>query len=200
MTDTPCIYLNKERETSVAIEMCVQYLESSIDSIVVRDDELNPIGMVGGIDLLHHIRKHPFHESQHETQVKQIMSNNLLIVDKDTTFHSLMKKWTLSRRAFAIIPNTFHGYSPISARKMLEIGIKSNTNIPISSASTKKIITFQSDSSLKEIINLMFENNTRKLLLEYSDQFISDRIILKEISKILKFQPEIGNLLDTPIN
>ena len=180
--------------------MCVQYLESSVDSIVVRDNELNPIGMIGGIDLLDHIQKHPFQESQHETQVNQIMSKDLLIVDKDMTFQSLMKKWTLSRRAFAITPNAFHGYSPISARKMLEIGVKSNANILISSMPKKKIITFQSDNSLREIIDLMFKNNTRKLLLEYSDQFISDRIILKEISKILKFQPEIDNLLDIPIN
>ena len=199
LTDTPCIYLNKERETNVAIEMCVQYLESSVDSIVVRDDELNPIGMIGGIDLLHHIRKNPTPDSQHEMKVKQTMSNELLIVDKDMTFQSLMEKWRSSGRAFAIIPNAFHGYSPISARKMLEIGVKTNTNASISSLPKKKMITFQSDNSLREIIDLMFENNTRKLLLEYSDQFISDRVILKQISKILKFQPEIDNLLDISI-
>ena len=34
LTDTPCVYLNQEREVWVATEMCVQYLESSIDSIV----------------------------------------------------------------------------------------------------------------------------------------------------------------------
>ena len=199
MTDTPCVYLNKEREANVAIEICVQYLESSVDSIVVRDDELNPIGMIGGIDLLHHIRKNPSQDSQHEIRVKQIMSKDLLIVGKDITFQSLMKKWRLSGRAFAITPNAFHGYSPISARKMLEIGVKTKTNTPVSSLPKKKMITFQSDNTLREILDLMFENNTRKLLLEYSNQFISDRVILKEISKILKFQPEIDNLLDIPI-
>ena len=29
LTDTPCVYLNQEREVWVATEMCVQYLESS---------------------------------------------------------------------------------------------------------------------------------------------------------------------------
>jgi hypothetical protein len=46
----------------------------------------------------------------------------------------------------------------------------------------------------------MFEHNTRKLLLEYSNQFISDRIILEEISKMLKFQPDVENFLDIPVN
>ena len=62
------------------------------------------------------------------------------------------------------------------------------------------MITFQPDDSLSKIINLMFEHNTRKLLLEYSNKFISDRSILKEISKLLKFQSDVDNFLDIPVN
>jgi hypothetical protein len=36
LTDTPCVYLNQEREIWVATEMCVQYLESTVDSIVIK--------------------------------------------------------------------------------------------------------------------------------------------------------------------
>jgi predicted transcriptional regulator len=200
LTDTPCVYLNQEREVCVATEMCVQYLESSVDSIVIRDDDHKPIGMIGGYDLLAHIRENPTRDFQYETKVKEIMSKSLLIVEKDMTFQNLMEKWTNSKRAFAITPNAFHGYSPISARKMLEVGIKSKTDISISSMPKKKMITFQPDDSLRKIVGLMFEHNTRKLLLEYSNQFISDRLILKEISKLLKFHPDVDNFLDIPIN
>ena len=200
LTDTPCVYLNQEREVGVATEMCVQYLESSIDSIMIRDDDHNPIGIVGGYDLLNHIRTNPTRDSQYETKVKEIMFKDLLIVEKTTPFKDLMEKWMGSRRAFAIIPNSFQGYSPISARKMLEIGIKCKTDISISSMPKKKMITFQADDSLKTIVDLMFEHKTRKLLLEYSDQYISDRLILKEISKLLKFQPDIDNFLEIPVN
>ena len=200
LTDTPCVYLNKEREVYVATEMCVQYLESSVDSIVIRDDDHNPIGMVGGYDLLKHIRSNPTRDSQYDTKVKEIMSKNLLIVEKEITFQNLMEKWNASRRAFAITPNAFQGYSPISARKMLEVGIKCKTDMSISSMPKKKIVTFQPDDSLSKIVDLMFEHNTRKLLLEYSNQFISDRLILKEISKLLKFQPDVDNFLEIPIN
>lgn len=200
LTSSPCVYLNQDRELSVAIETCVQYLESLVDSIVIRDDEKNVLGIVGGYDLLYYIRRNPFRDFQYETKVKDIMFNELTVVGKTTTFHELMEKWNESRRAFAIIPNRFQGYSPISARKMLEIGIKCKTNISLSSFPEKEVITFHSDDSLETIVDLMFKHKTRKLLLEFSNQYISDRLVLKEISKILKFQPTVENLLEIPVN
>lgn len=199
LTNTPCVYLNKHRESWVATEMCVQYLESIVDSLVIRDDEKNPVGIVGGYDVLDNIRKNPTRDFQYEHTVEEIMNKNILQVEKTTTIKNLIEKWKETRRAFAIIPNEY-GFSPISARKMLEIGMQCKTNITASSLPKKKIITFQSDETLSKIIDMMFENNTRKLLLEYSNQFISDRLILNEISKTLKFQPNIENLLDIPVN
>ena len=140
LTDTPCVYLNKKREVWGATEMCVQYLESTIDSIVVRDDNLKPIGIVGGYDLLDSIRKDPTRDFQYKTNIEQIMFKDLLIVDKDTKLEDLVEQWKVSRRAFAIIPNKFRGYSPISARKMLEVGIRYKTNMTVSSMPKKKII------------------------------------------------------------
>lgn len=200
LTDTPCVYLNQEREVWVATEMCVQYLESNVDSIVIRNDNLTPVGIVGGYDLLDHIRKNPTRDFQYENRVKEIMFEKVPIVEKETRFKDLMEKWKNSRRAFAITPNSFQGYSPISARKMLDVGIKCQSKTSISSMPKKKIVTFGLDDSLGKIIDLMFEYNTRKLLLEYSNQFISDRIILEEISKLLKFHPDVENFLDIPVS
>jgi hypothetical protein len=127
------------------------------------------------------------------------MFKGIPIVEKETKLKDLIEKWKDSRRAFAITPNKF-GYSPVSARRMLEVGVKCKTDITASSLPKKKIVTFEPDDTLGRVIDLMFENNTRKLLLEYSDQFISDRLILEEISRILKFQPDVENLLDIPVN
>ena len=200
LTDTPCVYLNQEREVWVATEMCVQYLESNVDSIVIRNDDLTPVGIVGGYDLLDHVRKNPTRDFQYEHRVKEIMFEKVPIVEKETRFEDLMEKWKRSRRAFAITPNSFQGYSPISARKMLDVGIKCQSKTSISSMPKKKIVTFGLDDSLGKIIDVMFEYNTRKLLLEYSNQFISDRIILEEISKLLKFHPDVENFLDIPVS
>ena len=197
LTDTSCIYIDKGREVWVATEICAQYLESTVDSIVVRDDDGKPIGIVGGYDLLNHLRKNPTRDFQYKTRVEEIMFKDFPQVEKKTKLKDLIEKWKNTRRAFAIIPSEFDNYS-ISARKMLEVGMKCKSDITVSSMPKKKIVTFHPDDSLGKIIDLMFEHKTRKLLLENSNQFISDRLLLHEISRIIKFQKDIEYFLDVP--
>jgi len=200
LTDVSCPEIQKNREVWVATEMCAQYLESTIDAIVVRGDDNKLAGIVGGYDLLDAIRKNPTRDFQYTCAIEEIMFKDFLQVEKKTKFKDLMEKWKNTRRAFAVISNNSGGYSPISARKMLEIGIRYKTDMTVSSISKKKIITFQGDEPLNKILDLMFENKTRKLLLVNSNQFISDRTILEGISRMLKFQQNIDNFLDVPIN
>ena len=200
LTNTVCVNINQEREVWVATLMCSEYLESMVDSIIIRDEKFRPIGIVGGYDILNHLRKNPKRDSQYQTKVKEMMLKNPLQVEKTTKFKDLMKSWMESRRAFAIIANEFGDCSAVSARKMISVGTKCKADISISSMPKKKIVTFKQDDSLGKILDLMFENKTRKLLLENSNQFISDRLILGEISKILKFQTDVEYFLDIPIN
>lgn len=200
LTDTVCVNINQEREVWVATLMCSEYLESMVDSIIIRDEKFEPVGIVGGHDLLNHLRKNPKRDSQYQTKVKEIMLKNPLQVEKRTKFKDLMKSWIESRRAFAIITNEFGDCSAVSARKMIQVGTKCKAAISISSIPKKKIVTFEKDDTLGKILDLMFENKTRKLVLENSHQFISDRLILGEISKILKFQTNVEYFLDLPIN
>jgi predicted transcriptional regulator len=200
LTDTSCVYIDKGREMWVATEMCAQYIESVVDAIVVQNKENKPVGIVGGYDILDCIRKHPTRDFQYECKVDEIMFENISHVKKQTKIGDLLESWKISRRAFSVISNESGEYSPISARKMLEIGKKCNTDITVSSLPGKKIITFHHDDSLGDVLELMFENKTRKLVLENSNQFISDRMIVGEISKILKFHKDIEQLLDIPIN
>src|SRR5215207_7514672 len=180
--------------------MCAEYLESAVDSIVVLDENKKPIGIVGGYDILDHFRRNPTRDFQYETKIEQIMFEDFPQVQKETIFKDLIEKWKYTRRAFAVIANVSEGYSPISARKMLEIGKKIKTDISVSSIANKKeIITFQRDDSLGKILNLMYEHNTRKLLLENTNQFISDRIILGEIAKMLRLTANPSeSFLDMP--
>ncbi len=200
LVDTVCINLNKGREVWVATLMCAQYVESFVDSIIVRDDDFKPIGIVGGYDILDHIRKNPTRDFQYQTKVGEIMFKDLPQIEKTTKLGDLIEIWKNSRRAFAIINNEFGDCSTVSARKMIEVGTKCKTDISISSMPKKKIVTFQKGDSLGKILNLMFENKTRRLVLENSDQFISDRLILGEITIMLKFQTDVDYFLDIPIN
>ncbi len=180
--------------------MCAQYLESVVDSIIVRDDSFKPIGIVGGYELLDHLRKNPTRDFQYQTRVGEIMFKDFPQVDKKTKLIDLVEIWKKSRRAFAVILNEFGDCSTVSARKMIKVGTRLKSDISVSSMQKKKIVTFRLDDSLGNILDLMFENKTRKLVLENTNQYISDRLILGEISNTLRFQADVDYFLDIPAN
>jgi hypothetical protein len=180
--------------------MCAQYLESSVDSIIVRDHGFKPIGIVGGYELLDHLRKNPTRDFQYRTKVGDIMFKHFPQVDKKTKLIDLVEIWKKSRRAFAVILNQFGDCSTVSARKMIKVDARCMRDISVSSMEKKKIVTFRLDDSLGKILNLMYENKTRKLILDNTNQYISDRLILGEISNTFRFQEDIDYFLDIPAN
>jgi hypothetical protein len=97
------------------------------------------------------------------------------------------------------MPNALGGYSAISARKLLEVGKTSMTEMTISDLPKKKIMTFKMDVKLNDIINMMLKNKTRKLLLENTNQFISDRIIIEKIAADLNYLRDSNKFLDLPL-
>lgn len=121
-------------------------------------------------------------------------------VEKEIQLNDLMQIWKNSGRAFAIIINEFGDCSTITARKLVRVGTTCETDITASSMPKKRIIRFRRDTSVGDILSMMYENKTRKLLLEDSSEFISDRLILGEISKILRFQTDIDYLYDIQAN
>jgi hypothetical protein len=63
----------------------------------------------------------------------------------------------------------------------------------------KKIpITFKKDDTLGAIINSMFKNKTRKILLENSNKYLNDRIIIETITEKMKYLKETDDFLNMP--
>ena len=128
-----------------------------------------------------------------QTKIDEIFFKPLPQVNEKIKLVDLIEGWKKTRRAFSVIANQYSDYFSISARKLLEIGKRYKSGVSVSSIPKKKIISFKGDESLGTILDRMFKNYTRKIVLENSNQFVSDRLILGEISNILKFQ-EIDNL------
>jgi len=82
---------------------------------------------------------------------------------------------------------------------LLEVGISNNVDFHISEIPKKKLITFDKDATFGDIIKLMLENRTRKILLEGTNQFINDRIIIETIEK-LNYLLNTDNFLDIPVS
>lgn len=195
LTSSFCVSIPKNTQVWVVTGMLVQYLESFTDSVVIRDG-YDPIGLVGGIDIIERVFKNPSSDFFYNTNVEDIMEKNFIIISKETKLKELLHYWKQTRRAFAMIPNELQDYSAISARKLLEIGLRCKSEMTISNLPKKKIATFRKDDTVRDIINAMLENKTRKLLLENSSQFINDRIIIEKIVEDLKYLHGIDYFLN----
>jgi len=198
LTSTPCVNVRKNAKVRVATGMLVQYLETFTDSVVVREDT-KPVGVIGGREIIKGMYKNPSSDFFEMHQVGEIMDNRLNIITANTSLNELISLWKKAGRAFAIIDIGNDNYSVISVKKLLEIGINNNSKFNISRIPRKKIITCDKDSTFGEVMKLMLKNRTRKILLEGTNQFINDRIIIEAIEK---FDYLLGNdnFLDIPVS
>ena len=57
-------------------------------------------------------------------KVEDMMENRFLIVTGKSKLREVINYWKQTRRAFAAVPNEFSDYSSLSAKKLLEIGMK----------------------------------------------------------------------------
>ena len=78
--------------------------------------------------------------------------------------------------------------------------MRCKTSLSILDLPKKPIVAFKPDDSLEVIIGSMFENKTRKILLEGSNKYISDRIIIETISEELGNLKDMDNFLDMTVN
>jgi len=100
LTDTVCINIHDAREVWVATLMCAEYLDSFIDSIIVRDNDFKPVGIVGGFELLDHLRKNPTRDYQYRTRVGEIMLKGLPLIEKRIKLRDLIEIWKNSKGFF----------------------------------------------------------------------------------------------------
>jgi hypothetical protein len=128
------------------------------------------------------------------------MEPNPLIITDDTKYKDLMEQWKKRGRAYAVIANEWGFYSAISAKKILEIGMRCKTNLSISDLPKKSLVTFKKDDTMGSIVNSMFENKTRKILLENSNKYINDRLIIETITEKMNHLKEMDYFLNIPAN
>lgn len=192
---SPAVSIRLTDTVGDAATLLSHYLESFTDSLVVIKDE-RPIGILGGIELLDGVLKNPTSDFFDNTSVGKMMNEKLTIITKQTKLSDLLKQWQETRRAFAIIPNQYSGYSAISARKILEIAIMYGDIMTVSEIPKKRTVTFNNNYTVRDIITSMFENKTRKLILEHTSSFINDRIIIETIVRELNHLRDIKDFLD----
>lgn len=177
---TPAVSIRVEDTLGEAAILLPHHLETLTDSLVATSND-KPVGIIGGIEVLEGILKNHTAEFLNKTKIGDVMNKNIVIMNSRNKFSELVSQWLQTRRAFALIPNQYKGYSVISARKILEVAISHKINTVISTIPTKKIITFRKDETVRQVIQRMFEFGTRKLMLEGTSFYINDRIIIEKL-------------------
>jgi CBS domain-containing protein len=197
LTSTPCVNVGTKARVKVVTGMLVQYLESFTDSVVVREG-VEPIGILGGREIIQGVYTNPTSEFFEMNFVEDIMDNRLKVITADFNLQELIEIWKSVSRAFAAINVGNDDFSAISAKKILEIGMNFETDFHISQIPKKKIITFENEATLGEVMKLMLENKSRKILQKDSNLFLNDRTIIEAIEN---FDYLLGrdNFLDIPI-
>ncbi len=193
---TPAVGIRVDDMLADAASLLPHHLETLTDSLVATSND-KPVGIVGGIEVLDGIIKDQTRGFLDKTKIGDAMSRKLVIVNPKTKFSELAKQWLQTRRAFAIIPNQYYGYSVIAARKILDVGILFKTNTTISVVPRKNIITFHKEETVRQIIQRMFDNKTRKLVLEGTDFFINDRIIIQKLVREFNYLRDGRDFLET---
>jgi len=200
LTNAPCVSIQKEAKVDEAIGLLVPYLESMTDSLVVTGDSNEPIGIIGGKDVIENVLASPAIKPIGDHSAESIMSGIITRVEGATKLADLISEWKKTGRAFSIIPNAIGGYSAISARKVLEIGKTAMTDMAISELPKKKVVSFSMDSTIRDVIDLMLKNRTRKVLLENTNEFVSDRIILEKLAMELAYLKDVDGFMSLPVS
>jgi len=199
LTNSLCIHIEKGKEVWVVAGMLAQYLESVTDSVLVLNEKV-PVGTIGGKEIMKNLLKNPSSNLFYGTKVEDIMEPNPLIVSETILYKDLMNKWKERGRAYAAILNEWESFSAISAKKILEVGMRCMTNLSITDLPKKSQVTFKFDDTIESIINSMFQNKTRKILLENSNKYLNDRIIIETISEKMSYLKDIDYFLNVPAN
>ena len=78
--------------------------------------------------------------------------------------------------------------------------MRCKTKIPITDLPKKQPVTFKKDATFGSVINSMFENKTRKILLENSNKYLNDRLIIEAISEKMKYLKDTDDFLNEPVD
>ena len=115
LISVPGVSIQKQAKIEEAIGLLIPYLESMADSLIVTGDKNEPIGVVGGREIVEKILANPS-RSIFEDVIEKIMSHTITRVSGTSTVRDTVQDWKNTGRAFSIIPNAIGGFSVISAK------------------------------------------------------------------------------------
>ncbi|MDE1861895.1 MAG: hypothetical protein KGI33_03175 [Thaumarchaeota archaeon] len=178
----------------VATSMLVRFLGTTTNNLVVIEND-EPSGLLGGSEALENFSKNPSYSFFLDTTVEDVMSKSLYLASSQTRIADLVEKMRKIRRDFALVQNSEGAYSTVSARRLLEAGILSESHLKVADIPRKEICAFKRDDTIGMVISTMIRNETEILTLENTPQYVNPQTIFEKIVE-LNYLEKIDNFLD----
>lgn len=194
----PIREINQNDEMWIAAGYLITSLNSFSDGLIVMDGK-TPMGTFGGKAFLKKLVKNPTYSFFKDTKTKEIISASPKVFPITTLLSEIIEYWINTKIAFSIIDHNGVLFA-LSIRNILFLIAEMNLLQKLSELPKKKIITYNSNDSINDVINKMFENNVRRLQLEGTHQLLSDRTILENICTDMNYLKYSTNFLELKSN
>jgi CBS domain-containing protein len=155
------------------------YLGSYPDCVYVIKDGV-VVYAIDGKDVLEHIYKEQrFCPYSLISELENKMP--IFTVSEDHKIGDLLEEWKKTRRARALVQRDDQSIFPISLRTLIEVCATMETDKKISDIQKKSKIICSADTDIMNMIKLMLQNRVRRIFIDDTTSFISDRIIISNI-------------------
>lgn len=174
-------YVSPDDKLWYGVTLLDHYLGSYPDCVYVIKDGV-VVYAIDGKDVLQHI-----YELQRFSPYSLIseLENKIPIftVSEDHKIGELLGGggWKKTRRARALIQRDDQSTFPISLRTLIEVCAMTEIDKRVTDIQKKPKITCSADTDIMDMIKLMLENRVRRIFVDDTTSFISDRIIISKI-------------------
>ena len=97
LTSTPTVSIRQENPVWVGTAMLVHYLESFTDSLVVTNEKEEPIGVMGGYEIIKNVFENPTSAFFDKMTINDVKDTELLQITSKTNYQELLEKWKKTR-------------------------------------------------------------------------------------------------------
>ena len=191
---SPISSLSGEDNLWIATSM-LNRVSDTTNNIVIIENEY-PSGIISSREILKGVLKNPTLNFFEKTLAKEIMDRKFYLDSRKAKLSNILSHMDSTNRAFAIIQNSKHDFTAISNREILEIGAMCNVEGKQELDTNQKISVIERDYSVKEILEVIVQDNTELVQLKGESLVLDRQSIISKISGTLNFLENVDGFLE----
>lgn len=195
----PVAFCKEDDRSWYVTELLNRYLESHVDCILVtREGGFS--GVIDGREWVTNFLKFPTREFFLKSAGDIMSEEDIIQIAPNTKMSNLVKQWKDMRRSVAVMCNYDSSLSPVSLRTILGTIAASKTETRISEIRRKNVVIMNRDESMKDILSRMLQKKVRRVIVEGTQNYTSDRLIIDHVIKDLHFLKNVEGALENSLD